>query len=204
MTRIIQSELKHLPKGIIGSPQNELRKIYNIKRRHDIVSNINNEDTLRFCINNIKNKHPDFIPKYDETFFRIVEKKSQKNIIQRIKDWRKHSEETKSVKELLKAIVDEKEKTLFLENEMIKENEKFKNLEIEIRNYKQSFFKNEKKIILLENELKSALEECLLLHIKERKGKISIKDYARNLNIRESILKEVLENLVKKGKIRIE
>ena len=148
MTKIIQSELKHLPKGIIGSHQNELRKLYNIKRRHDIASNISNEDTLRFCISKIKNKHPDFIPKYDETFFRIIEKKPKKYIVQRIKEWRKHSEESKSAKELLKAIVDEKEKTLSLENKLTKENEKIKNLEIELRKNKQSLFKNEKIIIL--------------------------------------------------------
>jgi hypothetical protein len=82
MTRIVQLELKHLARGDVGSAQNQLRKLYNARRRHDLTTNKPNRETLRFCIRAIEEKHPGFVPEYDETFFGKVDETPKKGLIQ--------------------------------------------------------------------------------------------------------------------------
>ena len=84
MTRIVKSELEHIPKGDRGSPQNQLRRIYNARRRFDLAKTENTkEETLQHCIQSVKRDHPDFVPKYDEDFFKIPEK----GLFLRLIDW---------------------------------------------------------------------------------------------------------------------
>lgn len=86
LTGIVKSELKHIPKGDRGSPQNELRRLYNARRRHDLTKTEKvKEETLQYCIQAVKKDHPDFIPKYDEDFFKIP----KKSLLQRLLGWMK-------------------------------------------------------------------------------------------------------------------
>lgn len=71
MDYIIKSELKHLPRGFINSPQNYLRQYYSAFRRHDLAQNnprgpyaILKEGIARQLEN-----YPDFKPDFDKSFF---------------------------------------------------------------------------------------------------------------------------------------
>ena len=46
MTGIARLELRHLPRGDVGSLQNELRKLYNVRRRHDLATNRIRRETI--------------------------------------------------------------------------------------------------------------------------------------------------------------
>ena len=208
MTRIVQSELRHLPRGDVGSPQNELRKLYNSRRRHDIAANKTRGETLRFCIQAMKDKHPSFIPEYDHHFFGRVEETPKRGLIQRFREWRK---DAKSANELLKAIVEERERSSSLESELVTEREGRSSLEVELGVTKRALAEKESELKrlddrmrLLKDELEAALEVCLLNYLKEHKGIIRIKDCASDLDIRESQIKETLDALAKKGEIEME
>lgn len=71
MTKIVNIELKHIPKGDL--PQKLLRFRYNMVRRNhlSISENTPKEMTLLECITKIKEKHLDFQPEYDATFFKF-------------------------------------------------------------------------------------------------------------------------------------
>jgi len=84
LTKIVKSELEHIPKGDKGSPQSALRRLYNARRRYDLTKTEKmKEDTLQHCIQALKKDHPDFIPKYDEEFFKMP-KTPKKGLIQRL------------------------------------------------------------------------------------------------------------------------
>jgi len=86
LTRIVKSELEHILKGDKGSPQNTLRRLYNFRRRYDLTkTGKTKEETLQYCIQEVKKDHPDFIPKYDEDFFRI----SKGGLLRRLLGWTK-------------------------------------------------------------------------------------------------------------------
>ena len=210
MTRIVQLELRHLPRGDVGSPQNELRKLYNVRRRHDLATNKTRRETMRFCIQVMEGKHPGFVPEYDKTFFGKVEETPKKGLIQRFRDWRKQAEEAKATHELLGVIVEERERSSALESQLKAERERRSSLEIELESTKRTLAERESelrrlnhRIDLLEGDLKAALEACLLSYLKEHKGIIPIKDYASELKIGETRIKEALEALAKRGKIKI-
>lgn len=211
MTKIVRSELQYLPKDEVGSLQNEMRKMYNSRRRHDLAINKTRRETLQFCIQVIKSKDPSFIPEYDQSFFGKVEKKPRSNLIKRFREWRKNVETARSANELLKVIVEEKDKSSSLKNELIAEREKRNNLEIKLKTIKGILAKREFEIKRLnehvhhlEEEFKIVLEVCLLSYLKEQKGTISIKDCATKLNVKETQIKKTLDTLIKKGKIKIE
>lgn len=208
MTRIVQSELRHLPRGEVGSPQNELRKLYNSRRRHDIAAEKTRRETLRFCVQTMKVKYPSFTPEYDHDFFGRVEETPKRGLIQRFREWRKDS---LSANELLDAIVEERERASSLEGDLMTEREKKSSLEVELGNTKRALAEKEgelerldDRVRLLKDDLEAALEACLLSYLKEHKGTISIKNCASELNIRESKIKETLDALAKKGKIQVE
>ena len=84
LTKIVKSELEHIPKGDKGSPQSALRRLYNARRRYDLTkSEKTKEGTLHNCIQTLKKDHPDFIPKYDEDFFKMP-KTPKRGFLQRL------------------------------------------------------------------------------------------------------------------------
>jgi hypothetical protein len=210
MTRIVQLELKHMARGDVGSAQNQLRKLYNARRRHDLTTNKPNRETLRFCIRAMVKKHPGFVPEYDETFFGRVDETPKKGLIQRFREWRNRTMDAKAAHELLEVIAEESRKSSALESQLKAERERSSSLETELRATKRALAERESelsrsndRIDVLEGELKAALEVCLLSYLKEHKGVISTKDYASELEIGETRIEEALEALAKSGKIRI-
>ena len=83
MTKIVKSELKHIPKGSKGSVQNRLRIYYNAWRRRDLLSGKSKEQTLEEAIKKLKEDYPDFEPKFDRDFFKIPER----GLLQRLMGW---------------------------------------------------------------------------------------------------------------------
>lgn len=74
MTRIVKSELDHIPKGPRGSPQNKLRIYYNAWRRRDLLRGKSKEETLEDVMRKFKEEYPSFDPRFDRDFFRMPEK----------------------------------------------------------------------------------------------------------------------------------
>ena len=68
MTDIVNEDLKHIPSDI-DIPQKVLRYLYNMTIRHDLTKEKPKEETLRYCIDVIKKKHPAWIPKYNKSYF---------------------------------------------------------------------------------------------------------------------------------------
>ena len=70
MSNIVREELSHIPKGS-GIIHGWLRTYYNRRRMHDLsVGNITKEETMRWCVNEIK-KDTGCIPEYDIEYFKI-------------------------------------------------------------------------------------------------------------------------------------
>ena len=210
MTRIVRSELGHLPKGDVGSQQNELRKLYNARRRHDLARNKTRRETMQFCIQEMERKHPGFVPEYDKTFFGKVEETPRKGLVQRFREWRKGGKEARAAQELLRVVAEEREKSSALESQLKAERERRSSLEIELGITKRVLAQRESglkhlgdRIDLLEGDLKAALEAYLLSYLKEHKGVISIEDRASELNVGETRIKEALDALASSGKIKI-
>jgi hypothetical protein len=68
----IEEDLKHIPRGIKGSPQNMLRLYYQDVRKHDITKTAKTkEDTLRELLVRMKKEYPDFQPEYDHDYFKL-------------------------------------------------------------------------------------------------------------------------------------
>ena len=83
MTRIVKSELDHIPKGPRGSTQNKLRIFYNAWRRRDLLRGKSKEETLEDVIRKIKEDYPSFDPRFDRDFFRMPER----GLLQRFLGW---------------------------------------------------------------------------------------------------------------------
>ena len=83
MTKIVKSELKHIPKGPKGSTQNRLRIYYNAWRRRNLLRGKSKEQTLEEAIKMLKEDHPDFNPKFNKDFFEIP----KRGLLQRLMDW---------------------------------------------------------------------------------------------------------------------
>ena len=68
----VKQELEHIPRGNI--PQNLLRVYYTPLRLNSLGKNAKNnatkEDILEQSIEAVKKDYPDFIPRFDETFFK--------------------------------------------------------------------------------------------------------------------------------------
>ena len=72
MNRIAKRELKHIPRGEKGSLQNFLRFSFNALRRQHLALRKTRDETLKELIEKIKKANPDFIPKYDKDYFKIL------------------------------------------------------------------------------------------------------------------------------------
>lgn len=83
MTRIVKSELEHIPKGPRGSAQNRLRIYYNAWRRRDLLRGRSKEETLKDVIEMLKRSYPDFDPKFDRNFFKMP----RGGLLQRLASW---------------------------------------------------------------------------------------------------------------------
>ena len=70
MTRIVKEELRHIPSGD-GVMHGWLRTYYNRRRRHDLSRGKPKEETLSWCIDEIRKESPSWLPEYDITFFKI-------------------------------------------------------------------------------------------------------------------------------------
>ena len=70
MTDMVKKELEHIPSGY-GSRHGWLRTCYNRRRRHDLIKGKTKEETLTYCINEIRKEDPRWHPEYDPTFFKI-------------------------------------------------------------------------------------------------------------------------------------
>ena len=65
----IAEDLKHIPHGVKGSPQNRLRMFYAPLRRHDLTKTTKTkETTLQEAILQVRKEFPNFTPKYDNYF----------------------------------------------------------------------------------------------------------------------------------------
>lgn len=73
----VKTEMEHIPRG--NQPQNYLRMFYWPLRMNSLgkksKNNRSKEDILKQSIEAVKKDYPDFIPQYDEIFFRLKVKK---------------------------------------------------------------------------------------------------------------------------------
>ena len=69
MTDIVSEELKHIPSGY-GRMHGWLRTYYNRRRRHDLAKGKTKEETLLWCIDEIRKEDSNWHPEYDITFFK--------------------------------------------------------------------------------------------------------------------------------------
>ncbi len=69
MTDIVSEELKHIPSGY-GRMHGWLRTYYNRRRRHDLAKGKTKEETLSWCIDEIRKEDSKWNPEYDITFFK--------------------------------------------------------------------------------------------------------------------------------------
>jgi len=69
LNRLLREELVHIPRG--DFPQNELRMVYNIERRHDLARDpgVSRLASLRAAIDSVQGRHPAFAPTYESAFF---------------------------------------------------------------------------------------------------------------------------------------
>ena len=73
----VKEELGHITRG--NQPQNELRMFYWPLRMNSLGKKSQNNDTkkevLKKSIDAVKKDYPDFVPQFDETFFKLKVKK---------------------------------------------------------------------------------------------------------------------------------
>ena len=84
INKTIKLELEYIPKGPKGSTQNKLRFRYVADRRRGIKHGLSREQCLKDAINRVKTDYPNFVPIYDETFFRTPKKSLLQKILDRI------------------------------------------------------------------------------------------------------------------------
>lgn len=74
MREMVNKELEHIPRG--SFPQNMLREYYQILRSHSLgkkaKTNKTKEDILLESINAVKKENPDYIPLFDDKFFKVI------------------------------------------------------------------------------------------------------------------------------------
>lgn len=79
MREKIGKELMHIPSGVEGSPQNQLRETYWNKRMNLLTGHPKyktKEDALQAAIQCVKKLYPNFDPQYDEEFFQLEPRES--------------------------------------------------------------------------------------------------------------------------------
>jgi hypothetical protein len=62
-------DLKHIPDGPDLDIQNELRVLYNSRRRKDLAAGKSRKETIKYCITMIKCAYPGWLPNIDSAFF---------------------------------------------------------------------------------------------------------------------------------------
>lgn len=74
MTRIVNEELKHIPRTgrRIYDSQADLRGMYNAMRRHDLKLGKTKEETLLRCIEFLRKKNPSWQPVFDRDYFSVT------------------------------------------------------------------------------------------------------------------------------------
>lgn len=69
----VKKELEYIPRG--NTPQNELRMYYWPLRMHSLGKkakfNETKDEVLKKSIEAIRKDYPDFVPQYDENFFKL-------------------------------------------------------------------------------------------------------------------------------------
>ncbi len=70
MNDTVKKELRHIPRGD-GRRHGWLRTYYNRRRRHDLALGKTKEETMLWCINEIRKEDPHWHPEFDITFFKI-------------------------------------------------------------------------------------------------------------------------------------
>ncbi len=70
MTDIVKEELRHIPDGY-GARHGWLRNYYNRWRRQDLSKGKTKEETMSWCISEIRKNIPNWVAEYDITFFKI-------------------------------------------------------------------------------------------------------------------------------------
>ncbi len=65
----VKKELEYIPRNRKGDINNILREYYTPLRLDSLGKNAKKEDILKQSIESVKKHFPDFVPKYDETFF---------------------------------------------------------------------------------------------------------------------------------------
>ena len=71
MTRIVKDELRHIPRGD-GVMHGWLRTYYNRRRKHDLSKGKTKEETMSWCIDEIRKESTSWLAEYDITFFKIT------------------------------------------------------------------------------------------------------------------------------------
>jgi len=69
MVSAVAEDLKHIPDGPDYDIQNELRVLYNARRRHDLTENKSRKETITYCIEFVKRSYPGWRPNIDSAFF---------------------------------------------------------------------------------------------------------------------------------------
>jgi len=73
----VKEEMDHIPRG--NQPQNELRMFYWPLRMNSLGKKSQNNDTkeeiLKKSIESVKKDFPNFVPQFDENFFKLKVKK---------------------------------------------------------------------------------------------------------------------------------
>ena len=73
----VKEEMDHIPRG--NQPQNELRMFYWPLRMNSLGKKSQNNDTkeeiLKKSIESVRKDFPDFVPQFDENFFKLKVKK---------------------------------------------------------------------------------------------------------------------------------
>lgn len=92
MARIVNDELVHIPRG--SDPQNEMRKLYVVRRmkslkkvRREKQFCVDAKTVLLDCLDDMKEKYPDFEPRYDEKCLeeRVITRTMVVNIAEALK-----------------------------------------------------------------------------------------------------------------------
>ncbi len=69
MTRLVNKDLKHIPRTKLYDTQADLRLTYNALRRRGLALGKTKEETLAECIEHLKKQNPSWSPSYDRSYF---------------------------------------------------------------------------------------------------------------------------------------
>ena len=67
--RLVKEELRHVPRGERGSPQNVFRDVYVIKRLHESKTSSSARQALRDALEYMRRDYPDYLFRYEEAWF---------------------------------------------------------------------------------------------------------------------------------------